>query len=47
MRVWTDAPNYWGLKFDLTKRFKEALEAKGLTIPYPQQDVYMHQVKAA
>jgi small conductance mechanosensitive channel len=47
VRVWTDAPNYWGLKFDLTKRFKEALEAKGLTIPYPQQDVYMHQVKAA
>jgi small conductance mechanosensitive channel len=47
VRVWTDAPNYWGLKFDLTKRFKEGLEAKGLTSPFPQQDVYMHQVKAA
>jgi hypothetical protein len=40
-------PNYWDLKFDLTRRFKEAFDAKGLTSPYPQQDVYMHQVKAA
>jgi small conductance mechanosensitive channel len=45
VRVWCNAPDYWGLKFDLTKRFKENLEAKGITIPYPQQDVYMHHVK--
>ena len=47
VRVWARSADYWDLKFDLTKRFKEGLEAKGLTIPYPQQDVYMHQVKAA
>jgi small conductance mechanosensitive channel len=46
VRVWCASADYWGLKFDLTKRFKEAFDAKGLTIPYPQQDVYMHQVKA-
>ncbi len=47
VRVWSQASDYWGLKFDLTRRFKEGLEAKGLTIPYPQQDVHMHQVEAA
>jgi small-conductance mechanosensitive channel len=26
---------------------KLALEAAGLSIPYPQQDVYMHQQPAA
>ncbi|MEM7022971.1 MAG: mechanosensitive ion channel family protein, partial [Pseudomonadota bacterium] len=47
VRVWCGAGDYWAVKFDLTKRFKEAFDAKGLTIPYPQQDVYMHQVQAA
>jgi small conductance mechanosensitive channel len=45
VRIWAPSADYWGLKFDLTKRFKEGLEAKGLTIPYPQQDVYMHHMK--
>lgn len=37
VRVWCAAADYWGLKFDLTKRFKEAFDAKGLTIPYPSR----------
>ena len=44
VRVWADAGDYWGLKFDLTKRFKEALDAAGITIPFPQRDVHLHQV---
>jgi small conductance mechanosensitive channel len=47
VRIWSQSSDYWGLKFDLTKRFKEGLEAKGLTIPYPQQDVHMHHATAA
>ena len=46
VRVWADAADYWGLKFDLTKRFKEALDAAGITIPFPQRDVHLHQVDA-
>jgi small conductance mechanosensitive channel len=47
VRIWAPSADYWGLNFDLTKRFKESLEAKGLTIPYPQRDVHMHTVTAA
>lgn len=43
VRLWVDAGNYWGVKFDLTKAFKEQLEADGISIPFPQQDVHMHQ----
>ena len=43
VRLWVDAGDYWGVKFDLTKAFKEQLEADGITFPFPQQDVHMHQ----
>jgi len=44
VRPWCSAVDYWGLKRDLTRRLKEGLEAAGCSIPYPQQDVHMHQV---
>jgi small-conductance mechanosensitive channel len=28
----------------LTENIKTSLEAGGITIPFPQQDVYMHNV---
>lgn len=43
IRVWADAGNYWPIKFDLTKAFKEACDENGLNIPYPQRDVHIHQ----
>jgi small conductance mechanosensitive channel len=46
VRPWCNGADYWALRFDLTRRLKEALEAAGCSIPYPQQDVYMHQVSA-
>ncbi len=45
-RVWCEAGDYWGLKFDLTKNIKEAFDAAGISIPFPQQDVHMHQAAA-
>lgn len=39
-RVWCDATEYWPLKFALTKAFKEALDAAGITIPFPQRVVH-------
>ncbi len=41
VRVWTDAGNYWPLKFDLTKRFKEGFDAGGITIPFPQTELHL------
>lgn len=45
VRPWCLAADYWGLRFDLTYRFKEGLEAAGCSIPYPQRDVHVHQVQ--
>jgi small conductance mechanosensitive channel len=44
VRPWCKGADYWGLRWDLTRKIKEDLEAAGCSIPYPQQDVYMHQV---
>lgn len=35
VRVWVANADYWGVKFDLTKAFKEALDANGIDIPFP------------
>lgn len=43
VRVWCVNGDYWPVRFDLTKSVKEALDNSGITIPYPQQTVYMHQ----
>lgn len=45
VRVWCAAGDYWDLKFDLTKAFKEALDKASISIPYPQTDVHVHQVE--
>jgi small conductance mechanosensitive channel len=47
VRPWCKKEDYWGLRFDLTRRFKEELEAAGCSIPFPQQDVHMHQASPA
>jgi small conductance mechanosensitive channel len=44
VRPWCAAADYWNLRFDLTRRLKEGLEAAGCSIPYPQRDVHMYQV---
>jgi len=47
MRFWVNADDFWGVKFDFTKWSKSTIEAAGYSIPFPQQDVHMHQVVAA
>jgi small conductance mechanosensitive channel len=44
VRPWCNKADYWALRWDLTRAFKEQLESAGCSIPFPQQDVYMHQV---
>lgn len=43
VRVWVKSEDLWPLKFDLNKRFKETFDAKGISIPYPQQDVHLYR----
>lgn len=47
LRAWVKISDYWPTLFDLNKEVKLGLEAAGFTIPFPQQDVYMHQVGTA
>ena len=44
VRAWVDAADYWGVFFDMQEKVKLTFDAKGLSIPYPQQDVHMHNV---
>ncbi len=41
LRVWLPREVYWAAKFDLTRAVKLAIEAAGLTIPFPQRDVHI------
>ena len=41
VRPWVNAADYWDVYFDLTETLKVTLEANGITIPYPQQDLYL------
>ena len=47
VRPLCNASDYWPLRFDLTRRLKEELEAAGCSIPYPQRDVHVHRESAA
>ena len=47
VRPWCAASDYWPLRFDLNRRFKEELEAAGCSIPYPQSDVHVQQQSSA
>ena len=39
VRVWAEADNYWGVKFDLTTEIRKALGAEGVSCAYPHMDV--------
>jgi small conductance mechanosensitive channel len=41
VRPWCRSEDYWQLRFDLTRRLKEELEAAGCSIPFPQRDVHL------
>jgi small conductance mechanosensitive channel len=43
VRPWVKTADYWSIRFALIENIKLALDEAGITIPYPQQDVYMHQ----
>ena len=45
VRIWCNAADYWGLKFDMTKNLKNRMDAENISIPYPQRMV--HSVSAA
>ena len=43
-RPWVKTSDYWQVYWDVTRSVKESFDKAGISIPFPQQDVYMHQV---
>lgn len=46
VRPWVNTADYWGVMFDLTEAIKKRFDQEGISFPFPQQDVHLHQVKA-
>ena len=46
VRPWVKTDDYWSVKFALTEKIKLALDQAGISIPYPQRDVHLHQTSA-
>jgi small conductance mechanosensitive channel len=46
VRVWAKAEDYWPVRFDLTRKFKETFDAKGISIPFPQREVHVFEHKS-
>ena len=40
-RPWVKKEDYWDVKFDLTRKIKEAFDANDIEIPFPQRVVHM------
>ena len=47
VRPWVATENYWDVYWDITRSVKERFDADGVSIPFPQRDVHMHQTAAA
>ena len=41
VRSWVKSEDYWGVYFDLNEKIYKTFAQKGITIPFPQLDVYM------
>lgn len=43
VRPWVRSPKYWDVKFELTEQIKLMFDENGFTIPFPSQDLFLHQ----
>ena len=44
LRPWSKTDDYWDVHWDLTKAAKLKFDEEGISIPFPQRDVHVHQV---
>ena len=42
LRPWVKTADYWGVHFDMTEAIKKRFDQEGISIPFPQQDVHIH-----
>jgi small conductance mechanosensitive channel len=46
LRPWVKTEDYWGVYFDLTEAIKKRFDEVGISIPFPQRDIHVHNVTA-
>jgi len=47
VRPWVRTDDYWDVYWDITRSVKLRLDEEGISIPFPQRDVHVHEVKPA
>ncbi len=47
VRPWCNSADYWAVRSDLLENVKAAFDSNGISIPFPQRDVHLHQVESA
>lgn len=47
VRCWLDTGEFWDVRSDLLQNLKTGLEAAGISIPFPQQDVHLFRHEAS
>ncbi len=45
VRVWAKTPDYWGVFFENVEAIKKRFDAEGISIPFPQTDVHLYEVR--
>ena len=46
VRPWVKTDDYWDVFWEVTQTVKERFDAEGISIPFPQRDLHVHQVPA-
>jgi len=46
-RPWVKTENYLDVYWDITRQVKEEFDKQGVSIPFPQRDVHVHQIPGA
>jgi small-conductance mechanosensitive channel len=41
VRIWSPSAEWWGVRMELLWKFKQALDAAGIEIPFPQRTIWM------
>ena len=44
-RPWVSTADYWDVYWDITRTVKKRFDAEGISIPFPQRDVHIHNLE--
>lgn len=46
VRPWVKSADYWAVKWEITEAIKTEFDSNGISIPFPQRDVHVHNVNS-